>query len=137
MKKLLLLFLFPLSVYSQYCPSLGPNQILPCGVGTTTLTADLSQCGPGGPNPNQTTNCMSTKTIILYQSRSGTTEKAANKTRLFRLFKLFRVPRLFALLNVNRVKQIIGDHYQKKLDKAVQNNDEREMNSIHRSIMIV
>lgn len=59
------------------------------------------------------------------------------KTRLFRLFKLFRVPRLFALLNVNRVKQIIGDHYQKILLTAVQNNNERETNSILKSIMLV
>ncbi len=42
-------------VWSQYCPSLGPDQYLPCGVGSTTLTADLSQCG-AGQNPNQTTN---------------------------------------------------------------------------------
>ncbi len=49
MKHLLLLLLFPLFVYSQFCPSLGPDQILPCGVGTTTLTADLSQCGTTSP----------------------------------------------------------------------------------------
>jgi hypothetical protein len=72
--------------------------------------------------------------LLLYNPN---THEGENKTRLFRLFKLFRVPRLFALLNVNRVKQIIGDHYQKKLDKAVLNNDEREMNSINRSIMLV
>ena len=54
--KTLLLFLFPLFAFAQYCPSLGPDQLLPCGVGSTTLTADLSQCGPGGANPNQTTN---------------------------------------------------------------------------------
>jgi gliding motility-associated-like protein len=70
MKKLL--FLFPLFVYSQYCPSLGPNQILPCGVGSTTLTADLSQCGPGGPNPNQTTNYNVTNIPYVAQTNTGT-----------------------------------------------------------------
>ena len=72
MKHLLLLFLFPLFVYSQYCPSLGPNQILPCGVGSTTLTADLSQCGPGGPNPNQTTNYNCVNIPYVAQTNTGT-----------------------------------------------------------------
>ena len=71
MKHLLLLLLFPLFVYSQYCPSLGPNQILPCGVGSTTLTADLSQCGPGGPNPNQTTNYNVTNIPYVAQTNTG------------------------------------------------------------------
>lgn len=71
MKHLLLLFLFPLFAYSQYCPSLGPNQILPCGVGSTTLTADLSQCGPGGPNPNQTTNYNVTNIPYVAQTNTG------------------------------------------------------------------
>ena len=50
----LLLTLLTFVGYTQFCPALGPDQILPCGVGSTTLTADLSQCGPGGVNPNQT-----------------------------------------------------------------------------------
>ena len=37
--------------------------------------------------------------LMLYNPSTG-----SGKVRLFRLFKLFRVPRLFALLNVNRVK---------------------------------
>ena len=72
MKHLLLLLLFPLFVYSQFCPSLGPDQILPCGVGTTTLTADLSQCGPGGVNPNQTTNYNITNIPYVNQTNTGT-----------------------------------------------------------------
>ena len=72
MKHLLLLLLFPLFVYSQFCPSLGPDQILPCGVGTTTLTADLSQCGPGGVNPNQTTNYNTTNIPYVNQTNTGT-----------------------------------------------------------------
>jgi gliding motility-associated-like protein len=72
MKHLLLLFLFPLFVYSQYCPSLGPDQFLPCGIGSTTLTANLSQCGPGGANPNQTTNYGVTNIPYVNQTNTGT-----------------------------------------------------------------
>ena len=71
MKHLLLLFLFPLFVYSQFCPSLGPDQILPCGVGTTTLTANLSQCGVGGPTPNQTTNYSVSPIPYVNQTNTG------------------------------------------------------------------
>ncbi len=56
MRLLKYLFLFVTFYgYAQYCPYLGPDQLLPCGVGSTTLNADLSQCG-NGLNPNQTTN---------------------------------------------------------------------------------
>jgi len=73
MKSLLILFTFITSfVYSQFCPSLGPDQILPCGVGSTTLTADLSQCGPGGTNPNQTTNYNCVNIPYLNQTNTGT-----------------------------------------------------------------
>ena len=71
MKHLLLLLLFPFFVYSQFCPALGPDQILPCGVGTTTLTADLSQCGPGGANPNQTTNYSVGAIPYVNQTNTG------------------------------------------------------------------
>jgi gliding motility-associated-like protein len=71
MKHLLLLLLFPFFVYSQFCPALGPDQILPCGVGTTTLTADLSQCGPGGANPNQTTNYNCINIPYVAQTNTG------------------------------------------------------------------
>jgi hypothetical protein len=69
--KFLLLLLFPLFAYSQFCPALGPDQILPCGVGSTTLTADLSQCGPGGANPNQTTNYGVTSIPYVNQTNTG------------------------------------------------------------------
>jgi gliding motility-associated-like protein len=58
--------------FSQYCPSLGPNQILPCGVGSTMLTANLSLCGPGGPTPNQTTNYNVTSITYSPQTNTGT-----------------------------------------------------------------
>ena len=69
--KFIILFL-TLNVYSQYCPYLGPNQLLPCGVTSTTLTADLSQCGPGGANPNQTTNYGVTNIPYVAQTNTGT-----------------------------------------------------------------
>jgi gliding motility-associated-like protein len=58
--------------YTQYCPALGPDQFLPCGVGTTTLTADLSQCGPGGPGPKQTTDYAVTSIPYVAQVNNGT-----------------------------------------------------------------
>jgi gliding motility-associated-like protein len=69
--RLLLLLLFPLFAYSQFCPALGPDQILPCGVGSTTLTADLSQCGVGGPTPNQTTNYSVAPIPYVNQTNTG------------------------------------------------------------------
>jgi gliding motility-associated-like protein len=71
--KNLLVFLFLANIaYSQYCPALGPDKFLPCGVGTTTLTADLSQCGPGGPNPRQTTDYAVTSIPYVAQVNTGT-----------------------------------------------------------------
>ena len=75
MKNILLpivLILISIISYGQYCPYLGPNQALPCGVTSTTLTADLSQCGPGGPNPNQTTNYGVTNIPYAPQTNTGT-----------------------------------------------------------------
>ena len=57
--------------YSQYCPALGPDQILPCGVNSTTLTADLSQCGAGS-NPNQTTSYAVSTIPYVIQTNTGT-----------------------------------------------------------------
>jgi gliding motility-associated-like protein len=74
MKNILLpivLILISIISYGQYCPYLGPNQALPCGVNSTTLTADLSQCGPGGPNPNQTTNYGVTNITYSPQTNTG------------------------------------------------------------------
>jgi gliding motility-associated-like protein len=69
--RFLFIFLFPLFAYSQFCPALGPDQILPCGIGSTTLTADLSQCGPGGANPNQTTNYSVAPIPYVNQTNTG------------------------------------------------------------------
>ena len=58
-------------IWSQYCPFIGPDLSLPCGVTSATLTADLSQCG-GGQNPNQTTNYQNTQIPFVNQTNNGT-----------------------------------------------------------------
>lgn len=60
-----------ITAYTQYCPALGPDQLLPCGVSSTTLTADFSQCAPGS-NPNSTTNYVSTNIPYAAQTNTGT-----------------------------------------------------------------
>lgn len=67
----LILMLTSIMSYSQYCPALGPDQILPCGVGSTTLTADLSQCGVG-TNPKQTTTYQVASIPYAAQTNTGT-----------------------------------------------------------------
>lgn len=59
MKKIyLLVFISLTTIFSTksqgLCPYLGPDQFLPCAVGSTTLTADFSNCPGGGPAPNST-----------------------------------------------------------------------------------
>ena len=74
MRNILLLFTYLISFvgFGQYCPYLGPDQLLPCGVSSTTLTADLTQCGIGGVNPNQTTNYGVTNIPYVVQTNTGT-----------------------------------------------------------------
>jgi gliding motility-associated-like protein len=73
MKKLLLILtLISSFAYSQFCPDLGPNQILPCGVSSTVLTANLSMCGPGGPGPKQTTDYSVAPITYSPQTNTGT-----------------------------------------------------------------
>ena len=71
MKKLLIFLLLTSIGYGQYCPALGPDQLLPCGVGSTTLTANLSQCGAGN-NPNQTTSYTVASIPYVTQTNAGT-----------------------------------------------------------------
>jgi hypothetical protein len=68
--KVLLFVLLTSFVYSQYCPFLGPDQYLPCGTNSTTLTADLSQCIVGN-NPNQTTNYSVANIPYVPQTNNG------------------------------------------------------------------
>jgi gliding motility-associated-like protein len=70
MKKLLIFLLLTFVGYGQYCPALGPDQILPCGVGSTTLTADLSQCGTGAL-PKQTVNYAVSNIPYVTQNNTG------------------------------------------------------------------
>ena len=72
MKQILLSFLLlPLFVFSQYCPYIGPNLTLPCGVNSTTLTADPSQCGQG-VLPQGTSNYGVTNIPYVAQVNNGT-----------------------------------------------------------------
>ena len=66
--------------YSQYCPALGPDQILPCGVNTATLTADLSQCTPGS-NPNQTTTYAVANIPHVAQTNTGATVQLSDDSQ--------------------------------------------------------
>lgn len=70
--QLILLILYTGFVSAQYCPFLGPDQTLPCGVNSATLTADLSQCGAGS-NPNQTTTYSVTSIPYVIQTNTGAT----------------------------------------------------------------
>ena len=67
----IIMMLISIIAYTQYCPALGPDQILPCGVNTATLTADLSQCGPGN-NPNATTTYTVSQIPYAAQTNVGT-----------------------------------------------------------------
>ncbi len=72
MRYISIIFLFlTFAGYSQFCPFLGPDQYLVCGVGSTTLTADFSQC-VAGSNPNQTTNYGVTNIPYVIQNNTGT-----------------------------------------------------------------
>ena len=62
----------------------------------------------------------------------GDAEKAS---RMFKMIKFFRIPRLFELLNVDRVKSSINDYYNKGLQKAVQENDESVSYPILKALM--
>lgn len=66
----LLWVLLSVNIYSQHCPELGPDQLLPCGVGSTTLTADLSQCA-GGIGPKQTTTYAVSNIPYAAQTNTG------------------------------------------------------------------
>jgi gliding motility-associated-like protein len=67
----IIMMLINIIAYTQYCPALGPDQILPCGVNTATLTADPSQCGPGN-NPNATTAYTVSQIPYVAQTNVGT-----------------------------------------------------------------
>jgi hypothetical protein len=61
----------------------------------------------------------------------------SDNNRLYRLLKLFRVPRLFELLNVDRIKSTITDYYNKIFLKAVETNNEAESFPILKTLMLI
>ena len=48
-----------------------------------------------------------------------------SKVRLYRLFKMLRVPRMIELLDVDRVKATLNNYYNKRLKASVAEGDER------------
>ena len=72
----------------------------------------------------------------LIISRGGK-NTSSDRSRLYRLLKLFRVPRLFELLNVDRIKSTIYEHYNKIFLKAVESCDESESFPILKTLMLV
>lgn len=54
------------------CPFIGPDIQLPCGTNTTTLTADFTNCPPGGPNPLATTTYTLANIPYAPASNAGT-----------------------------------------------------------------
>jgi gliding motility-associated-like protein len=79
MKKYLIIFLVlffnikPLyRMFSQNCPYIGPDIQLPCGVNSTQLTADFSQCTGGGSSPLATTAYLNSQIPYVAQTNTGT-----------------------------------------------------------------
>lgn len=54
------------------CPFIGPDLQLPCGINSTTLTADFSSCPAGGPAPLATTSYGLTNIPFAPLSNAGT-----------------------------------------------------------------
>ena len=63
--------------------------------------------------------------------------EGSEKDRLFLLLKLLRVPRLFELLNVTRIKQSITSYYNNKLKESIKKNVETENYPILKAFMFV
>ena len=55
--------------------------------------------------------------------------------RLYKVIKLLRVPRLFALLDIDNVKKFVNNHYSKQLENAVKNNDNNFSFPIMKALM--
>ena len=62
--------------------------------------------------------------LILFQTGLVNSEKYPN-LHLIRILKMLRIPRFSQLLDVENFKQVIYRHYDKKLYKAVQENEYR------------
>lgn len=64
-------------------------------------------------------------------------DSAEKASRMFKMIKFFRIPRLFELINVDRVKSSINDYYNKRLQRAVQENDESDSYPILKALMYI
>lgn len=73
---ILVLFLAPLSAFAQFCPSLGPDQILGCGESSATLFADMSDCSDGGEGVPLLTNTYTVSQIPFNPSPAQGTQVA-------------------------------------------------------------
>ena len=62
------------SIFSQSCEYLGPDQFLPCGQTSTTLTADFSQCSGGTVTPPKETNVYLVENIPFAPSPNTGTQ---------------------------------------------------------------
>lgn len=60
-----------------------------------------------------------------------------SKIRLYRLLKMLRVPRMIELLDVDRVKAILNNYYNKRLKRAVAESDERWKPPILQSLLLI
>ena len=56
---------------------------------------------------------------------------------MWKMLKLLRIPRLFELLDVDRIKQYINAYYNQILEKAVRENNEEESYPILKALMYV
>ena len=77
MKKTLLFLLITIGTYLTYgqtCQYLGPDQFLPCGTTTTTITADFSQCSGGTVTPPKETNTYLVENIPFAPSPNTGTQ---------------------------------------------------------------
>lgn len=77
--KLRLKYILPLMVssvihlFSQNCPSLGPDQYLPCGVAQATLIANMTTCNPSSITAAQTTSYTVSQVPFAPQPTVGAT----------------------------------------------------------------
>jgi gliding motility-associated-like protein len=69
----LILSVFALAGFAQNCPSLGPDQTLPCGVTQTVLTANLTTCNPSTITANQTNTYVVSNIPFVAQPTVGAT----------------------------------------------------------------
>ena len=73
----------------------------------------------------------------IFLRGTMSSEMYKEKSRLFKLFKLLRVPRLIELLNVDRVKKSVKVYYQKQLESNLEKQKDSENYPILKALMLV